>query len=140
MNRTLPPFAPPSRPGQPEPDFKQYWAKQEKWLDNYQKYIFEYMQQMVDLANSGAQGFALTNIPAAAVISIGAYTTIITGTATITKIKTSPDFSGQIHLIAQDGFDTAPGINISKAVTVAAGDSVLLDYNPVTRLWYPNQA
>lgn len=138
MNRTLPPFDPPSRPRGKTDSFPAYLAQLEQWLDRYQNYTKDYLSQLASVVNTGAQGFSLTNITAAPTIDVGAYTSLVVGTTTIDTIHTSQGFSGQIHLIAVDGFSTGPGGNIASVVAVPADGSVLLDFNPVTQLWYPN--
>lgn len=138
MNRTLSPFEPPSRPRGQQPSFPAYLQQLEQWLDRYQNYVRDYVQQVVSVINTGAQGFAKSDLPAASTLFVSAYTSIVIGTAVVSTIQTSPDFSGQVHLIAQDGFSTDTAGNINAAITVPAGASLLLDYNPVTQKWYGN--
>lgn len=136
MNRPLPPFQPPTRPTQNQPSFPAYLKQFEEWTDKYSKYMLDYFQQAVSVINTGAQGFSRSNLPADTSIYVTAYTSIVLGTAVITNISTSPNFSGQIHLISNDGFSTSTAGNINASVTVPAGGSVLADFNPVTNKWY----
>lgn len=138
VNRTLPPYEPPSRDHGRAESFPAYLKQLEQWLDRFQNYTKDYIQQLTSVVNTGAQGFATQNVAVASTVNIGAYTTIMTGTGTISTIATSPGFSGQIHLIAQSGFSTDTAGNINAAVVVPAGASILFDYNPVTQKFYAN--
>jgi hypothetical protein len=139
MNTLLPPFSPPSRHGQEAPrrlpDKVRYL---DDFITRYTDYVVNYFQQVIAVLNTGAQGYATSNVASAATINISAYTTIVTGTTAVDTINTTPGFSGQIHIIAQDGFATTTAGNISAVVTLGAGQSALFDYNPVNSKWYPN--
>lgn len=136
MNKLLPPFQPPSRPTQYQSTFPEYLRQLEQWLDKYTKYMLDYQQQLVNVVNTGTQGFGLTTVPVDTSVFITAYISLLSGTGTISNIFTNSGFSGTIALIAIDGFSTDTAGNISLAVTIAANEVGYFTFDPVTGKWY----
>ena len=61
----------------------------------------------------------------------------VTGSATISTINAPSGFSGPAWLISDAGFSLTTGGNISRAVgPFAAGQLVMVVYDPATATWY----
>jgi hypothetical protein len=116
-------------------DFRSFRDRVKAIFDVQNNYNQQFFQNLVQAINNNAQNYG-ANIAAAATIHPTTFMHLVTGTATITTIVPPAGFNGQLALIAQAGFSTATGGNISRAVTVAAGQFLMLVYLPPTSTWY----
>lgn len=66
------------------------------------------------------------------------YMHVVAGNSTINTINPATGFSGQVALIAQDGFSLGTSGNIAQPKTVQPNQVVTLQYHPVEQQWYPN--
>jgi hypothetical protein len=140
MNRQLPAYAPPSRYGaQRRGSPYDQIRLLEEHIDRYEQNMLEFMAQVVEQINTGAQGFSRQNIPVTPTISAVSFILHLTGTGVITNITPARDFSGLIALIGDSAFTINPGGNVATTTPIAVGADqlIMLLYSPVTSLWYP---
>jgi|SRR5215469_3789186 len=116
-------------------DFRSFRDRVKSIFDVQNNYNQQFFQNLVQGVNTNGQNYG-PNIAAAATIHPTQFMHLISGTATITTIVAPAGFNGQLALIAQAGFSTGTGGNISRAVTVAAGQFLMLVYFPPTQTWY----
>jgi hypothetical protein len=131
-------YQPPSINLERARDFRGFRDSVKEALRDKTSYDLQFFQNLVQATNNNAQNYG-TNITAAATIHPTEFAHIVTGATKITTIAAPQGFNGLLALIAQStgsGFSTGTGGNISRAVTVAAGQFLLLLYFPPTSIWY----
>lgn len=78
---------------------------------------------IIDQINSQVQGVG-TPLSSAPTLSPTNAIHHVTGTAAVSNIALPPNFTGDVTLIADDGFSTVTGGNIAAAVSAPAGRAI----------------
>jgi hypothetical protein len=107
-----------------------------EYLQQNETFTRNYITQLAANHNKNANGFSPDDVAAATTIQVdGNLQQIVTGTAAIETITPPAKFNGFKELYAANGFSLVTGGNIATAITVPAGEVVLLSYFPPTQLW-----
>lgn len=106
-----------------------------EYLTQLKQFQDIFFVQLTNNHNRGAQGFD-PNVASAATIQVGPnLQQIVTGTNAIDTVTPPKGFNGFKALYSRDGFSLTAAGNIATAISVPAGEAVLLMYFPPTLTW-----
>jgi hypothetical protein len=141
MSYQMPEYEPPPIPPKlvSARNFQELREGTKEYLQQTETFTRNHIVQLTNSHNRNAQAFG-ANVASAATMQVdGTLQQIVTGTAAIGQILPPAKFNGFKALYAADGFSLVtggalPGA-IASAITVPAGEAVLLMYFPPTETW-----
>lgn len=136
MNQSLQDYNPPSFTVPTQRDYQSFVGAVIGYLQNQlAQYQIPYFKQLVNVVNTGTQGFG-ADLASTAILKVTNWAHRITGTSSIATVTPPNGFQSFIVLLSLDGFSFIAGGNISNPVAVAAGHPAQLFYDPVGLKWW----
>lgn len=107
------------------------------YFTNFLSSLTDYMQSVATLANTGSQGFG-PDLTSANDVVVSAYQHRVTGTNTIQNLNFPPGLTAShVTLVSQNGFGLTTGGNIAIAKQLRPDQAIMMNYNPVSNMWFP---
>lgn len=109
-----------------------------KWANSLVTYLNQTILPLVQVVNTARSTFGV-DIASANTIIVTNSQHHVTGTAPIQHIQVPPDFSGgPIYFVPEGTWSLITGGNIALAATAVVHEVMVLDYDPVDKLFYPS--
>jgi len=144
LNQSLPEYNPPSFAPLQARDYQTFVSAVVDFLQNRQaQYQIQFLQQVINVLNTGTQAFGADLTATIFVAPYGAGWLIptnwahrVVSTEPVNTIAVPKGYQSFVRFLALNGFSFTAGGNISNPTAIAAGHVADATYDPIGGLWW----